>query len=143
MPTQTDPSFERDVLSAFAFLCRSASPRIIDSSYSATTFGNADIGLEGDTLRVRVTRDRGQYLVDVSPLGIAEWFDQDVVLQLVGAEDSLASLSHSKLRSLELAADAFCSHFPAIEERFRPLAWAESRLALLTLQEHRTRELFG
>ena len=131
------------MLAAFSFLSRSATPRIIDSSYSATSFGNADIGLEGDTLRVRVTRDRGQYLVDVSPLGVAEWFDQDVVLRLVGVEESLASLSHSDLRSLELAAHALRTHIAAIEERFRPKAWPESRLALKALQERRAHELFG
>ena len=142
-PTPTDPAFERDVLAAYSFLSRSAAPRIIGSSYSATSFGNADIGLEGDTLRIRVTRDRGQYLVDISPLGVAEWFDQDVVLRLVGAKESLASLSHSDLRSLELAAVAFRTHLNAIEELFRPTAWPESRIALKALQERRGHELFG
>ena len=142
-PTPTDPAFERAVLTAFSFVSRSAAPRIIDSSYSAMSFGNADIGLEGDTLRIRVTRDRGQYLVDVSPLGVAEWFDQDAVLRLVGAEESLASLSHSDLRSLELAAGAFHTHLAAIESLFRPPAWPESRIALKALQERRAHELFG
>jgi len=141
--TSRDLDFEHQALTAFAFIAPTSSPRVIDSSYSWRAFGNADIGLEGDALRVRVTRDRGQYFVDLSPRWTADWFDEHTVLQLVGATDSAQALVDLKWASMLPAAEAIRTHLSAILDRFGREMWQESRAAMKRLQEQRSRELSG
>jgi hypothetical protein len=99
------------------------------------------MGLEGDHLRIRVTRDRCQIFVDFSPLGTAEWFDEDVVLQLVGGERAGPGLADAGRTSLAPSANAIRAHFAAIVDRFQPDTWPRSRVELMALQERRAREL--
>jgi hypothetical protein len=141
--TSRDLEFERQALAAFAFIAPTTAPRVIDSSYSWEAFGDADIGLEGEALRVRVTRDRGQYFVTLSPRWTADWFDEHTVLQLVGAADSAQSLVDLKWTSMLLAAEAIQTHLADILDRFGPDKWQESRASMKRLQKQRSRELFG
>src|SRR5262245_42014639 len=55
-----DEGFERDVRAALAFISHDT-PTVSASSYAPQSFGNAMVELEGDAIRVRVTRDRGQF----------------------------------------------------------------------------------
>jgi hypothetical protein len=142
MPSR-DLEFERQALTAFAFIAPTAAPRVIDGSYSWRAFGNADIGLEGDALRVRVTRDRGQYFVTLSPRWTADWFDEHTVLQLVGATDSAQELVDLNWTSMLPAAKAIRTHLIDILDRFGREKWQESRAAMKRLQEQRSREQSG
>ncbi len=140
--TSRDLEFERQALAAFAFIAPTTAPRVIDS-YSLEVRGDADIGLEGDALRVRVTRDRGQYFVTLSPRWTADWFDEHTVLQLVGAADSAQTPVDLKWKSMLPAAEAIQTHFADILDRFGPDKWQESRASMKRLQEERSRRLFG
>jgi hypothetical protein len=141
--TSRDLDFERQALTAFAFIGPATAPRVIDSSHSPDAFGNAEIGLEGEALRVRVTRDRGQYFITLSPRWTADWFDEHTVLQLVGAADSAQRLVDLEWRSMLPAAEEVQMHLADILDRFGRDKWPESRATMKRLQEQRARELFG
>jgi hypothetical protein len=97
--SRSDPQFERDALAAFAFIAGPPGPRVLHSEYAPESFGNAVIELEGDDVRVRVTRDRSQRLVDLAPRAQGEWFDESVVLQLVGAAETARELAAGEWRA--------------------------------------------
>jgi hypothetical protein len=140
----SDPEFDRKALAAFAFIAAPPGPRVIDSSYSPESFGNADIGLEGDGVRVRVTRDRGQFFVSLSPSATAaDWFDEYVVLQLVGADSKARELAEAQWSSIDATAEAIRAQFPQVVARFRVDEWPKTRAELKALQEQRAREMFG
>jgi hypothetical protein len=141
--TSRDLEFERQALAAFAFIAPATGPRVIDSSYSEEAFGNADIGLEGEELRVRVTRDRGQYFVTLSPRWTADWFDEHTVLQLVGAADSAQGLVDLEWKSMLPAAEAIQTYFADILDRFGRDKWDGSRVTMKRIHEQRARKLFG
>jgi len=139
----SDPCFERDVREAFAFIAGPTGPRLLLSEYSPESFGNAIVVLEGDALRVRVKRDRSQLLVDLAPRGRSEWFDEHVVLQLVGATEAAQALAAGEWRALAPSAEAIHAHFSTIVARFQSDAWSQTRSDLKSLQERRARELFS
>lgn len=141
--SSSDPDFECEALEAFAFIATASRPRVIDSAYSVASFGDADIGLEGDDLRVRVTRDRSQYFVTLSPRWTADWFDEHTVLRLVGATDAAQNLVDLEWKSMLPAAEAIRAHLAEILKRFGPDNWQDSLATMKRLQEQRARELFG
>lgn len=138
-----DEQFEREALDAFAFIASGAGPRVIDSSYSPESFGNATISLEGEHLRVRIARDRGQYFVNLSPRWIAEWFDEHTVLVLIGAPDAAEKLVKLEWRSMQPAADAIHANLLEIMAHFQPDRWQDTRTAMQGLQEKRAQDLFN
>ena len=141
--SQSDPQFERDALAAFAFIAAPPGPRVVHSRYDPGSFGNAVVELESDALRVRVTRDRGQLLVDLAPRAGGEWFDEAIILQLVGAGETARELAAAEWRALAPSASALRRHLSEIVDRFRPDQWAQTRAELKALQARRARELFG
>jgi hypothetical protein len=137
---RSDPAFQEAVLAALTFV---GPLRVLYSDYDPQSFGNAQIGLEGEKLRLRVTRDRSQILIDLSPREVAaEWFDEDVVVELVAGRMAAERLENFE-RPLHDAAETLRSHWPAILDRFRGAAWSETRLRLRALQEERAKRLFG
>lgn len=138
-----EPDFERDVSEHFAFLSVTPPPRILDSRYDAEAFGNAVVVLAGDGLRVRVTRDRGQLLVDLSPADRYDWVDDQIVLQFVGGEAEAASITDGELRSLGPSAAAIRRHLSQIRAAFQPSEWPRTRAELTELQRQRARRHFG
>jgi hypothetical protein len=139
-----DPNFERDVLTEFAFLARDARPRVVYSDYDAATFGNAQMGIEYAQLRLRVTRDRSQVFVDLSPRTVAaDWFDEDVVIELVAGRARAGQLEANTARPLAAAANAIQEHLSTIVDRFREENWSSTRAALKALQNERAKRLFG
>jgi hypothetical protein len=127
----------------FAFITLVPPPRILESRYDAQAFGNAALVLAGDALRVRVTRDRGQLLVELSPEDHYDWFDEQIVLQFVGAEAEARSLIEGEFRVLAPSARAMRRHFPQILSAFQPSEWPRTKAALTELQLQRARRLFG
>ena len=133
---------EGDAVAAFAFIAFSTRPRVLLNEYDPRSFGNAVVVLEGDAVRVKVVRDRDQLFVDLAPRGFGEWFDESVVLQLVGAEETARELAAAEWRELRPSADAIRLGFASVVERFQPERWAQTRVELKALQERRARELF-
>jgi len=89
-----------------------------------------------------VTRDRGRIEVDISQRWCEEWFDEDVVLQLVGATEDARALGESRV-SVELAAAALERNFVAVVDRFGQPRWDSTRADLQTLRRLRAFQEFG
>jgi hypothetical protein len=140
---QRDRAFEDDVVRQFDFIAPDGAPRVASSVYDPAVFGNAVVSLEGEALRVRVTRDRSQLLTDVSPVHASESFDEHVVLQLVGASAEADALATAEWRSLAPTAAALRKHYARIVEAFAPERWVATKAELGRLQEARADRLFG
>ncbi len=139
-----DPRFEREVLAAFAFLASGTGSRLMYSESDPAAFGNAQMGVEYEEIRLRVTRDRDQIFVELSPRAVvADWFDEDVVVELVAGREAAARLEANTARPLTEAASAIQVNLPAILERFRAVTWPGTRTALKALQNERAQRLFG
>jgi hypothetical protein len=137
-----DPGFEREVSEHFAFIASAPPPRILESRYDVQSFGNAVVVLAGDALRVRVTRDRSEFLVGLSPADRYDWVDEQIVLQFVGAEAERRSLIDGNFRALGQSAAAIRRHLPQILAAFQPSKWPQTRAALTELQRRRAQLLF-
>ena len=134
-----DKDFERNVKEAFAFISSSAAPKVVHSYYHEQAFGNALVELEGDNVRVRVTRDRGQIAVDLAPRGCKDWFIEYVVLQSVGVDSNvLLDLSD---RTVEQAAKPIKANFEAITHAFGRENWKATEADLEARLERRGKEL--
>ena len=134
--------FERDVVAQFAFIS-DETPRIIASSYDSHVFGNAVVELAGSVIRLRVTRDRGQLLVDLSPVDRRDWFDEDIVLHFVGADADAVALEAGERDALAPSAGAINRHFGRITLAFQQATWPDVRRILEELQNRRAEQLFG
>jgi hypothetical protein len=139
----SDPAFEREALAAFAFIAPSALPSVIERSYDPKSFGNALIVMDGERMRIRVTRDRSQFLTDLAPRGSYEFFDISVALELVGAASDARALEAAEWRELEPSASAIARHYAALGDCLSPERWLRSRASLEALQDARVEKLFG
>lgn len=134
-----DREFEKEVVREFAFISQVSAPKVVRSDYDEQHFGNAVVELEGDHLKVRVTRDRGQTLVDLAPIHRNSWFIVEVVLQTVGAP--IKTFDESLEASVEHAAQAISKHWPAIVHRFSEPNWKATEVELENRLDRRGREL--
>lgn len=140
MPARgVDEEFENDVKQAFAFISTSAAPKIFESYYNEQAFGDALVALEGDNVRVRVTRDRGQIMVDLAPRGCRDWFIEDVVLQSVGIPSN--ALNEASDRTVQQAAKPIEANFTAITRAFSKENWKTTQADLEARLERRGKEL--
>jgi hypothetical protein len=135
-----DPQFEEAVRSAFAFLSPGSSPKVVRSQYDESAFGNAVVELETEKLRVRVVRDRSVVTVDLAPLGYGDWFDEEVVLQSVGANVEAKSLNDVMQRGLKGAAMVIAPNVDAIVRRFDKKNWLTTEAELNERRERRGKE---
>ena len=138
----SDPQFENDSRDAFSFIASASPLATLYACYHPDSFGNAIIALEGDRMRVKVVRDRRQFLVDLAPVASGDWFDISVVLDLIGAGATARELEAAEWRALGPIADAVREHAGAICARFQPAAWPATRASLRALQEARAKQLF-
>jgi hypothetical protein len=107
-------------------------------------FGNTVVDFASPTLRVRVTKDREQFLVDLAPAQLAaEWFDLDVVLELLGAPTQLPDGRPFVEGSLDELSRLLLQHLAAIEPLFHKSAFAATKGQLKRLQAQRVERLFG
>lgn len=125
-----DQEFEQAVRAAFAFVSHGRLPKVVRSIYDPDAFGNAAVELAGEQLRVRIVRDRSQILVELAPLGHDEWFDEQVVLESVGA------VPDTKL-TLDSSASAIGRHFTAIVRSFDSANWESTRKELTARRDRR------
>jgi hypothetical protein len=137
-----DREFEETAVRAFGFIASNAKPKVTRSDYDAEQFGDAVVELEGDKLKVRVVRDRGQVMADLAPLGCPDWFDEDVVLQSVGVADAKA-LEVISSRTVEQAAEAIAARFSAIVQSFDNANWKATEADLNARKDRRGEELMA
>lgn len=123
----------------YGFLWREGRYRVVDSA-ATESFGNALVVLASDRLRIRVARDRGQFLWEYQAVGGGgrDWYDLDVVWRLLTGED-VATATEPPDR----VATFIREHLSEIEARFSPERADETAEALERLQRVRARELFG
>jgi hypothetical protein len=124
--------FLTEVRGAFGFLARDYDLRLASHSV-ADSFDNAAVEFEGP-LRVTVIRERSQIFVDVRPPG-PHSFDLALLLRWLGADSDLHALLETGQTSVDLVADLFRRHFPAIQSGFTRERAAESARELLELRE--------
>lgn len=140
MPARgADEEFEKDVKHAFAFISTSAAPQVLETYYNEQAFGDALVVLEGDNVRVRVTRDRGQIMVDLAPRGCRDWFMENVVLQSVGIAPN--ALNEASDRTVQQAAKPIEANFTAIARAFSRENWKTTQADLEARLERRGKEL--
>jgi hypothetical protein len=113
--------------------------RITDSR-ATESFGNALVVISSDALRIRVARDRGQFLWDFqSPDGgERDWYDLDVIWRFLTGE-SIATVLEPPERVAHFVQD----HLSQIEALFGSDERAQTTTALEDLQRVRAKELFG
>lgn len=131
-----DSALEAAAESAFKFIAL-AGVSVTDSIYDATAFGNAQVILKGDSVDVRVTRDRGQYLIDLAPRGSSDWYDDDIILHFVGASNEAKALAASGRKAIAGAATALEEHWWKIVLAFRPAEWTNVKTILDILRSRR------
>ena len=137
-----DREFEESAQRSFAFIRAGAAPAVRDSIYSPESFGNAALTLRGDFVQLRVTRDRSQILVDVAPRWCDEWYDEDLVLQLVGATDDARVLAGAR-SSMDVAAESLERNLAEIIDRFSKSRWDDTKADLQALARLRAFQEFG
>ena len=131
------------VRAAFAFLERDHDYREESSHYDAQSFGNAAVDYRSPRLRLGVTKDRGQFFTRFAAAHAGSFFDEQVVLQYLGAVDEADRLVQLRWQSLDLQADVVRRHLAAIEAAFSPERYDQTARELKRLQHARAEALFG
>ena len=137
-----DPA--KEIIAAFKPLLESRGFTVTHREPQPQPFGNTLVTFASARVRLRVTRDRSQFLSDFAPVGQpAEWFDLDVVMELAGGPTKLADGRHLAQASLQELSALIQQYLPSIEPHFSGLAFVETKQRLRALREERARRLFG
>src|SRR3712207_4518000 len=88
--------------------------QIVEERYSPKKFGNILVVLESQHLQVRLTRDRGQYFINMRNPSDAEWFDEHAVLYVIGAVADAEGLVQQQWASAETVVETFNRHLSAV-----------------------------
>lgn len=108
-------TFSEAVRSVFSCLINTLKLRLLKETYDPKHFGNSIIELRGDTIWIRVVRDRGQVFVDIaSPVDPDNWYDLERVLEAVGSKTE-TPMSPDSPETLELSAKLIERHLDAIQ----------------------------
>lgn len=111
--------------------------------YDPQMFGNVCVDLTDAELRLRMTRDRGQYFISIGAFQDEEWFDEHSVLVLLGAANEADQLAREQWKSAERVAEVVARHFPKIREAFSTARYPDTREGLHRIEAKRAKELFG
>jgi hypothetical protein len=108
------------------------------------SFDNALVVLRSPNLRLRITRERGQLLID---FGAArepgQWFDSDIVLELLGLSTD-TSFRGSDAGTVFRGVGAFLRTFgDELEEKLDEAHLAATKRQIEALKERRAERLFG
>jgi len=139
----TTSNYVAKVQEAFASVVARGGLQVSDTEYAAAHFGNFVVEFSGASVRLRVVRDRMQFLLDFAPPGHDEWIDDETIWHLIGADHVNEQRAELDLRSLEHVAKATSAHFPEICALF---SVREAPRTLQRANEHRQRRakaLFG
>ena len=138
-----DRAFSAAACTAFMFLAPPDGPSVVRSDHEPDHFGNAVAELLSPSLRVRVTRDRGQIFVDLAPAFNGEWFDVDTVLCLVHADDEAQALIRGGQDSVGQVAAAIHRYFSEIVAAFGHENYDSSARRMTQLMQQRSKRRFG
>jgi hypothetical protein len=131
------------IRAAFAFLEREHGYREESSHYDKESFGNAAVDYRSAQLRIGVIKDRGQFFTTFAAARAGSFFDEQVVLQFLGAADEAERLVKLRWESLELQADVVRRHLARIEAAFSPEHYERTAQELTRLKHARAEALFG
>lgn len=113
--------------------------RFVDSESSDSFGGNASITLTGESLRIRLVRERGQIFADFQPLGLRgkqDWFSIDVVRRLIIDEQSwLSIMDRDNVEFLR-------EHLGEIEQLFLENEQKQTLATLKGIEKLRAKEIF-
>lgn len=108
--------------------------RVIREHCDAQAFGNVCVELRNRDLRLRFTRDRGQYFIDVAALNDEEWFGECTLLTFLGALDAAGQLIKERWASAEHVAEAVAQRLPEIAAAFDSGKYVATRVSLKRLE---------
>lgn len=131
-------------MQAFTFLESAHGFRRTRTEYSASSFGNVIAEYRSPALCIRVTRDRSQFFCSFARPGTTEeWFDHDVILQVLGEIAMRDALVADSWLSLESVASSVEQNVERIGELFAEPAFEKSRELFHERQRIRAARLFG
>lgn len=113
--------------------------RFVDSESSDSFGGNAYITLSGESVRIRLVRERGQLFADFQPIGLRGkkgWFSIDVVRRLIIDEQSWRSIMDRE------NAEFLREHLLDIERLFLEDEQGQTLIKLKRLEKLRAKEIF-
>ena len=117
--------------------------QICDTEYAARHFGNFFVEFDGPFVRLKVVRDRMQFLVDFAGPASDSWIDDDTIWHLIRADDVSVGRERQDLRSLEQVALATAEHFSSIRDLFAPENGPETLHRANEYREARAKKHFG
>ena len=128
----------------FSFLEMERGFRCVHRSYDEKYFGNAIVEYVSASLRVRVVKDRGQFLCDFArPDGVPEWFDAAVVLRALGEDAATEALSAQRWSSLPDLARTICDRLDRVSELFAAAKYRQSAARFHEILRQRVATEFG
>jgi hypothetical protein len=134
--------FLATVKPAFAFLAQERGYELLDEDV-ADSFDNGLLIYQSATLRIAVTRDRGQVLCSVRARGDYRDIDEQILrLLLDGAHHFPRVARPADFRPAAVASFLY-EHLTEIEQRFRPPALAETLRTAEVLKGERAELLLG
>jgi hypothetical protein len=139
----TSKNYVARVQKAFASVVSDGGLQVRDTEFTAAHFGNFVVEFIGATVRLKVVRDRMQFLVDFAPPESDEWIDDETIWHLVGAEYFNEQRAKLDLRSLEQVAEATAAHFSEICALFTTSEAQESLRRANEYRQARAKTLFG
>jgi hypothetical protein len=133
-----------DIEDAFWFLNVKLGYERSRNQYASAPNGNVVVYYESSDLRVRVTKDRGQFLCDfAASKEPTEWFDLEIVLRDLGEDKASDDLIAQGWSSLDSLASCIEQTIDRIRAQFSEDSRSESRARLKEGQLRRVRKLFG
>jgi len=133
-----------EIADQFSFLERERGFRCVHRSYDEKFFGNAIVEYASASLRVRVIKDRSQFLCDFSrPTGVREWFDHDIVLRALGEAETLDVLTEPLGSSLPDLARTVRDRLDRVSELFAAGNYRQSTARFHELLRQRVAKEFG
>jgi hypothetical protein len=135
---------DREIANQFSFLEAERGFRCVRRTYDAAHFGNAIVEYMSSSLRVRVIKDRGQFLCDfAASKGSLEWFDQEVVFRELGEGAAIDTLAAQGWSPVADVANSVRTSLDRIVELFSEGNYRQSAARFAELRGERVRRLFG
>jgi hypothetical protein len=132
-----------EIAALFSFLEEEHGFRRVRQMYAAAHFGNAIVEYESSNLRVRVTKDRSQFLCYFATPRAPEWFDQEVVFRELGEDSAIDTLIAQSWSAAADVAKSIRARLDRITELFSEARYPQSAARLAERQHERVRRLFG
>jgi hypothetical protein len=135
---------DEEIANQFSFLETERGFRCNHRRYGPAHFGNAIVEYVSATRRLRIVKDRGQYLCDFArSKGVAEWFDQDVVLRALGDDATVDALIAQQRSSLHEVARTTRESLDRAGELFSDGNYSRSVARFRELQGQRAAEVLS